>query len=256
MRLEMPIALATDYRSAAQRTRVVSEAWGEKNLYCPSCPSPRLDRAAPNTEAVDFTCPKCDSPFQLKSQSRPFSRRITDAAYAAMCRAIEEGRTPNLLALHYEPARWQVRNLILVPRFVFSFSAIEERKPLKSTARRGGWVGCNILLANIPAEARIPLIIDGRLESPAAVREQYARLRPLEQLSVDTRGWTLDVWNVVRALWKQEFTLDDVYGFAGELARLHPRNRHVRDKIRQQLQILRDMGFLAFLGRGRYHTKD
>ena len=30
------------------------------------------------------------------------------------------------------------------------------------------------------------------------------------------------------------------------------RNRHVRDKIRQQLQILRDMGLLEFLGGGAY----
>jgi hypothetical protein len=28
----------------------------------------------------------------------------------------------------------------------------------------------------------------------------------------------------------------------------------VRDKIRQQLQVLRDMGFLEFLGGGRYRA--
>ena len=33
---------------------------------------------------------------------------------------------------------------------------------------------------------------------------------------------------------------------------LHPDNRHVRDKIRQQLQVLRDLGLVEFLGRGRY----
>jgi type II restriction enzyme len=32
------------------------------------------------------------------------------------------------------------------------------------------------------------------------------------------------------------------------LAKLHPNNTHVRDKIRQQLQILRDLGLLDFLG--------
>ncbi len=32
--------------------------------------------------------------------------------------------------------------------------------------------------------------------------------------------------------------------------RLHPENRYVRPKIRQQLQILRDLGFVEFLGRG------
>lgn len=46
--------------------------------------------------------------------------------------------------------------------------------------------------------------------------------------------------------------LAEVYAFAGELARLHPRNLHVRDKIRQQLQRLRDLGFVEFLGAGKY----
>ena len=38
------------------------------------------------------------------------------------------------------------------------------------------------------------------------------------------------------------------------MARLHPQNRFVRPKIRQQLQILRDLGLLEFLGRGRYRV--
>jgi type II restriction enzyme len=33
---------------------------------------------------------------------------------------------------------------------------------------------------------------------------------------------------------------------------VHPDNRHVRDKIRQQLHVFRDLGFVEFLGRGRY----
>ena len=40
-----------------------------------------------------------------------------------------------------------------------------------------------------------------------------------------------------------------------ELARMHPENRHVRDKIRQQLQVLRDKGFLEFVGRGEYGVR-
>lgn len=51
---------------------------------------------------------------------------------------------------------------------------------------------------------------------------------------------------------KIRFTLADVYRYEDELARLHPRNRHVRDKIRQQLQVLRDLGIVEFLGGGRY----
>ena len=51
------------------------------------------------------------------------------------------------------------------------------------------------------------------------------------------------------------FTLDDVYAHEDELAALHPGNRHVRDKIRQQLQVLRDMGLLQFLSPGSYRLR-
>jgi len=57
---------------------------------------------------------------------------------------------------------------------------------------------------------------------------------------------------VVRAINKPEFSLSEVYAHAGELAKLHPDNRHVRDKIRQQLQVLRDLGLLEFVSPGCY----
>jgi hypothetical protein len=43
------------------------------------------------------------------------------------------------------------------------------------------------------------------------VRASYNRLRPLEKLQVEKRGWTLDVLQVVQSLGKLEFTLADVY---------------------------------------------
>jgi type II restriction enzyme len=246
----MPSRLAENYRSAAQQARVVSEAWGSNNLYCPNCQSPSLNPAPNNTAAVDYFCPVCNSPFQLKSKSSPIGDRIVDAAYEAMKRAILKDSTPNLYALHYERASWEVRNLILVPHFAFSISAIEARPPLAATARRAGWVGCNIVLKNIPPDARIRLVSDGVPALPELVRESFRRLKPLEEISAKERGWTLDVLRVLRSLGKVEFTNDDVYAFAPQLERLHPNNRHVRDKIRQQLQVLRDRGFLAQVGRG------
>lgn len=167
-----------------------------------------------------------------------------------MRRAILEDSTPNLYALHYERASWRVRNLILVPHFAFSISAIEARPPLAAHARRAGWVGCNIVLKNIPPDARISLVSNGVPAPPASVRENFSRLKPLEEISTKERGWTLDVLRVLRSLGKVEFTNDDVYAFAPQLERLHPNNRHVRDKIRQQLQVLRDRGFLVQVGRG------
>ncbi len=54
------------------------------------------------------------------------------------------------------------------------------------------------------------------------MRASYDRLRPLEKLQVEKRGWTLDVLQVVQSLGKLEFTLADVYAHAGALAKLHP----------------------------------
>jgi hypothetical protein len=51
---------------------------------------------------------------------------------------------------------------------------------------------------------------------------------------------------------KVDFSLQDVYAFAAQLQELHPDNRHMRDKIRQQLQVLRDLGLIAFVVGGRY----
>ena len=55
-------------------------------------------------------------------------------------------------------ATWEVRDLLLIPSFMFSESAVIKRPPLSSTARRAGWVGCNIALNRVPAEARIFLV--------------------------------------------------------------------------------------------------
>ena len=33
---------------------------------------------------------------------------------------------------------------------------------------------------------------------------------------------------------------------------IYPANQNVRPKIRQQLQVLRDQGYIEFLGQGRY----
>jgi type II restriction enzyme len=169
-----------------------------------------------------------------------------------MKRAILEDRTPNLFVLHYDLGSWAVQSVLLVPHFAFALSAVERRKPLAATARRARWVGCNILLGKIPAHARIPIVSDGTPNPPRDVRNSFDRLRPLEKLQVEKRGWTLDVLQIVQSLGEREFTLADIYSHEQELARLHPKNLHVRPKIRQQLQILRDLGLLDFLGSGSY----
>jgi len=172
-----------------------------------------------------------------------------------MHRAIVGDETPNLFLLHYQLPKLTVESVLLIPHFAFTLSLLEKRKPLSPNARRAGWVGCNFLLDRIPADARIPIIQDGQLVSSAKVRKAYKRLRPLEKLNVQKRGWTLDVLQIVKRLNKEEFTLREVYNQEESLVKLHPNNAHVRDKIRQQLQILRDLDLIEFLTPGSYRLK-
>ena len=255
MQIALPGGGLDAYKSNSQRARIATESWAESNLFCPNCNSPDLVSATIGTPVIDFTCPKCASTYQLKSQSSAFSARIVDAAYSSMVRAITEDRTPNLYALHYHLSEWSVANVILIPHFAFPLSAIEKRKPLAATARRAGWVGCNILLNAIPEDARIKIVSDGKPVAPAVVRAQYARVRPLAKIKAKQRGWTLDVLNVVCSLGKTEFDLSEVYKSEQKLAHLHPANRNVQPKIRQQLQILRDLGILDFLAPGKYRLR-
>jgi type II restriction enzyme len=181
---------------------------------------------------------------------------VPDAAYSKMIEAIESGGAPNLLLLHYAADAWVVLGLLLVPHFFLHAGAIRKRNALSKGARRAGWVGCDILLGELPEEGRIPMVVDGVPAAPSLVRRRFRRLRGLEDLAPDQRGWSLDVLTAVRGLGKTEFPLSDVYAAAEELGRRHPRNRHVREKIRQQLQVLRDLGVLEFLDRGRYRLRN
>lgn len=254
MNLRMSSSLAANYKSGCQRARVVTEAWGRDNLFCPRCTSNRLDQAPPNTQAIDYVCPDCEAPFQLKSQGSQIGDTIQDAGFFAMMKAIREDRTPHLFVMHYDRSHWDVLNVILVPQFAFTPSAIVRRKPLAATARRAGWVGCNIALKNIPQNARIPIISQGQFLPKEIVRKRFMDVSPLKDLSASVRGWTLDVLRMVQSFGKRRFTTNEAYCFESELARFYPGNKHIQAKIRQQLQVLRDKGFLRQVERGTWEV--
>lgn len=251
MNLQCDSSLGCNYKSPTQIARVVSEAWCLEYLYCSACPSDSVTETPRNTKATDFICPRCKAPYQLKSSSQPLRSRINDSGYQAMIESIESGTNAHLLALRYTPS-WQVNTLLLIPSFFFTKSAILKRKPLAPTAQRAGWVGCNILLSHIPPSGRIALIADGNVQPQAEVRKAFRALKDLTEIKPEARGWTLDVLRVVETLGKREFHLSEVYQYERELQKLHPANRNVRPKIRQQLQVLRDMGRLHFSQPGHY----
>lgn len=63
---------------------------------------------------------------------------------------------------------------------------------------------------------------------------------------VDSR---LRSMTAMEAVGKAEFDLDDVYAHEAALSDIYPGNHNVRPKIRQQLQVLRDRGWLEITAR-------
>jgi type II restriction enzyme len=250
MNLTMDVHQAEGFKSQAQITRVISEDWARSNLYCPACASDELTRAPNNTKVFDFTCPCCAERFQLKSSRRWDEHKIPDAGYKAMMEAVSTNNNPNLFIMHYD-SHWTVQNLLLIPSFFLSESAIQKRKPLTPGTRRAGWIGCNILLSNIPSAGRIAVVVGGNVVEQAEVRKKYEKIKPLAAIGAEVRGWTLDVFRIIDEL-PREFKLSDVYDYEGRLVALHPKNMNIRPKIRQQLQVLRDMGVITFQGGGAY----
>lgn len=245
--------LATGYSSPTQIARVVTEQWCSANLYCAGCDADSVEQAPANTRAIDFRCGTCKQSYQVKSQKSLNLNRVVDGSYQAMLDSVQRNEAPNLVILNYGPT-WNVRRLFLIPSVFFTQSVVERRAPLSETARRAGWVGCNLLLANVPEEGKIGMVTDAGITPATLVREEFKRHQRLAAIDWKVRGWTLDVLRIVHRL-GEVFSLQDVYGYDGELSRLHPSNKNVKPKIRQQLQVLRDMGYLEFLGDGNYRLR-
>ncbi len=240
------------YKSPSQRTRVLTEAWFDSEMYCPCCLNDRTEKFRDNQKVYDFRCGRCENTFQLKSQKKPLNQRVVDGEYHTLHRFISSNLTPNFMFMHYIPEGWQVRDLFFVPRFFISSSVIEMRPPLKKPARRAGWIGCNILLHRIPDEGKIAVIKDEKEIDRHKVNRTWKRMSFLNLKRPDLRGWASDVLKCVEELPSKEFTLNEVYGFKDYLRELHPDNRHVEAKIRQQLQVLRDNGIVRFVSSGKY----
>jgi type II restriction enzyme len=245
----------TPFSSEQQNARVWTEAWVAGWMYCPSCGAEKLRPFQNNNPAADFACSECSESFELKSQRGLFGSKIVDGAYATMSRRIEEKSNPSLLLLQYDREKLEVENLIVVPKHFFTLKTLERRRPLANTARRAGWVGCNILLGEVPVVGRISVVQDQTRRSKELVMEQWRQLAFLKESGVVGRGWLLAVLRCVEIIGRDEFSLTDVYKFEDRLARMYPDNSHVKQKIRQQLQVLRDGGYLDFLGRGQYRLR-
>lgn len=97
---------------------------------------------------------------------------------------------------------------------------------------------------------KIYLIKNQKIENRKKVLENWSRTSFLAEQKIENRGWTIELLKIIEVIRNNEFELKDVYSFESTLKKKFPQNRFVKDKIRQQLQILRDKGIIEFKGEG------
>jgi len=252
MRLNFNAVLATQYKNQSQAIRVMTENWVKNEIFCPNCGN-LVNDFKNNSPVADFYCENCREEYELKSKKDEMGKKIVDGAYGKMIERLNSTNNPSFFFLNYDLQDYRVQNFVVIPKHFFIPEIIEKRKPLSENARRAGWIGCNILLQSIPQSGKIFYIKNGTPENKGDVLKNWQKTLFLRESSnVALRGWILDVMNCIDKLNKKDFTLDEIYDFENILSEKHPENKHIKDKIRQQLQFLRDKGYLKFLDRGKY----
>jgi type II restriction enzyme len=168
-----------------------------------------------------------------------------------MIQRINSNENPNFFFLTYTKD-WSVDNFLIIPKQFFTTEIIIKRKPLTDSARRAGWVGCNIDISSIAEAGKVFLIKNSTLIPRDIVEDSFKKTLFLREKNTESKGWILDIMTCVDLIKKQSFTLEDIYTFEERLKLKYPNNNFIKDKIRQQLQILRDKGFIEFTTRGNY----
>lgn len=250
MNLYLNSELAEPYKNASQKVRVMTESWMAENMFCPCCGNDKLSQYENNRPVADFHCDRCGEIFELKSKQGVIGTKIADGSYAAAIHRITSKDNPHLFVMQYRDLH--LTNLDFIPKYFFTPDVLEKRKPLATTARKAGWVGCNILYKNIPKQGKIPIIEHEIMMPPDQVVKRYKHTTALKTNDMEQRGWLMDVLQCMNEIPQNQFTLHQIYAFADTLAQKHPCNHNIKAKIRQQLQVLRENGYLLFLGDGRY----
>ena len=243
------------YDSPSQSAKAWTERWVADWGFCPNCGNPKLSQFERNRPVADFICRSCNEEYELKSQKHRFGSKVLDGAFRTKCDRLVANNNPSLFLLNYDLKELKVVNLLVVPKHFFSREIIEERRPLAATARRAGWIGSNILLNKIPAAGKIFIVRDGLVLPRDNILDIWKKTLFLRDQGLEARGWLIEVMKCIESIGKPEFELRDVYAFERALGTLYPNNRHVQQKIRQQLQFLRDRGYLDFVSRGRYRLR-
>ena len=150
MQLKFDIKVAQDYSSPSQKVKVLTEHWVTHQIYCPNCGQADVSKYPNNKPVADFFCLNCKEDYELKSKQGKMGVKIVDGAYQTMIERLQSSNNPNFFLLNYNPRSLKVSDFFVIPKHFFVPNIIEKRQPLSPTAVRAGWVGCKLVVKNIP----------------------------------------------------------------------------------------------------------
>ena len=88
MELYLDTKLAGQYKSPLQRIRILTEAWVDSQIFCPSC-GHDINRYENNKPVADFYCQSYREEYELKSKKDSIGTKVLDGAYRTMLQRLE-----------------------------------------------------------------------------------------------------------------------------------------------------------------------
>lgn len=253
MNLKNYLDLASSYKNNSQKTRIFTEPFVQDNFYCPYCGADLIGRNN-NDKVRDFDCSKCNENYELKSKhGKSLGKMVPDGKYQAMIERISSDSNPNFYFLNYDKNSFDVINFCAVPNYFFTPNIIIPRN--QGIPNRPDYIMCSIDISSIPNSGKIFYVKNRETIDKNKVLNDWSKTLFLrESRNTQTKGWLLDIMRCIEKISVNSFSLNDLYKFEDYLKTKHPENNNIQAKIRQQLQVLRDKGYLKFTNRGKYEV--
>jgi len=230
-----------------QAIKVLTEYWTANNIFCPVCWSALMQHKI-DKPVNDLFCRECSADFELKSSKWNLWKTIPWWDYEVMVKTMLENPM-HLFVLKYSED-YTIKNFLVVPKYFFIPEIIQKRNTSKVKQKNWKirlWTWWNILFDKIPESWKIHYIKDWTYKTRTEILEEWERVKFLEKTKEKSKWWIFDVMICIEKLWKKVFHRKELNIFYDELKLKYPNNNNVDAKVRQQLQFLRDRGYLEFI---------
>jgi phosphatidylserine/phosphatidylglycerophosphate/cardiolipin synthase-like enzyme len=136
------------------------------------------------------------------------------------------------------------------------YFALYSDKDLSNNVTHGIIQTAENIISSVPKEKKPKALLTKETKLFKQIDNDYLTAEKFEgglnAIETNLSGWVRDVFLILNEFDDDIFDLNQAYKFEKALEQLHPRNKNIKPKIRQQLQYLRNHGLLEFLGNGRY----